>query len=188
MASSGERAHRYRTGPRRGCCATDPGLAALCDLLRKRHGGAAVRAIRRLHRLYLDYPTASLVAATRQAVTYGLCDLGRLESMVLRAVAGDFFRLPTDDDTPPTSTLTQERPCDPKGSTKQEHPPGDEPPAGPRGDELVIELDLDDEPSGPELPEPGKGGDQLALDLESITADEDLELDIVVVDDDPDRG
>lgn len=169
--------------------ATDPDLAALCDLLRKRHGGAAVRAIRRLHRLYLDYPTASLVAATRQAVTYGLCDLGRLESMVLRAVAGDFFRLPTGDDTPPTSTLPQERPCDPKDSTKQEHPPGDEPPAGPRDDELDIDLDLDDEPSGPELPEPGEGGDQLALDLESITADEDLELDIVVVDDDdPDHG
>ncbi|PCC74650.1 Transposase [Nannocystis exedens] len=116
--------------------ATDKSLDALCDLLRRRHGGGAVRAIRRLHRIYLDYPTEPLVTAVRQAVEYGLWDLGRLESMVLRAVAGDFFRLPTRADRPPSSTPTEEKSCDPKDSTKQEPTPGPErhEPAGDRDD------------------------------------------------------
>lgn len=74
--------------------AQSPCIDRLCDLLRKHHGGGAVRAIRRLHRIYLDYPTESLIAAAEKAIAYGLLDLGRLETMVLRAVAGDFFRLP----------------------------------------------------------------------------------------------
>ena len=39
-------------------------------------------------RIYLDYPTESLIAAAEKALAYGLLDLGRLETMVLRAVAG----------------------------------------------------------------------------------------------------
>ena len=103
--------------------AQDPCLSQLCDLLRKHHGGGAVRAIRRLHRLYLDYPTESLITATRTAVAYGLLDLGRLETMVLRAVAGDFFRLPI-------STQGEEKPHDQKD--RQEPTPRDKP-AGPTG-------------------------------------------------------
>ena len=115
----------------------DPSLATLCDLLRKRHGGGAVRAIRRLHRLFLDYPTESLVAAARRAVDHGLVDLGRLETMVLRAVAGDFFRIPL-------TTPDAESSCDQKD--RQDPIPGDEPgkPPGPGGDPDLTVPDPDD--------------------------------------------
>lgn len=85
--------------------AAAPELSAVVDALKKRHGGRAVRQIRELHRLFLDYPTAPLCEALRVALDYGLLDLARIEKMVLRHIAGDFFRLPAvtpsseDDDT-----------------------------------------------------------------------------------------
>ena len=69
-------------------------MAELIDLLRRTHGGRAARALRDLHRLYVDYPTAVLVDAVRAAVQHQLCDVTRIERMVLERIAGDFFRLP----------------------------------------------------------------------------------------------
>jgi hypothetical protein len=70
-----------------------PELGELVDRLRKRHGGQALRAVRRLHKMYLDYPTEVLIAAVREALTFDLHDLGRIEQMVLRRVRGEYFRL-----------------------------------------------------------------------------------------------
>lgn len=81
--------------------AAGPELTALVGALRKRHGGRAVRAMRQLHRIYLDYPTEAVVTAARRALEFGLLDLNRIEQMVLRRIAGDFFRLSNreeDDD------------------------------------------------------------------------------------------
>ncbi len=75
--------------------AAAPELSALVDALRKRHGGRAAKPMRRLHRMYLEYPTQAVVAAVANALPYGLLDLERIERMVLHHVAGDFFRLPT---------------------------------------------------------------------------------------------
>jgi hypothetical protein len=75
--------------------AASPELAELVDALKQR--GFGVRSILRLHRLYLDYPIRPLRLAVRRALDHGLLDLGRIESLVLRHVAGDFFRLPEDD-------------------------------------------------------------------------------------------
>jgi len=75
-----------------------PELGVLVDALKKRHGGRAVRAVRRLYQLYIDYPTEPLVRAVARALDHGLTDLSRIETMVLRSIAGDFFRPPTDDD------------------------------------------------------------------------------------------
>jgi hypothetical protein len=75
-----------------------PELAALVDALRKRHGGRAVRGVRQLFRLYVDYPLPALTAAVRIALKYSLTDLHRIERIVLRQIAGDFFRLPTGRD------------------------------------------------------------------------------------------
>ncbi len=72
----------------------DPVLEAMVLALEKHHGGRAVRPIRHLHRMYLDYPTKPLVDATSTALDYGLLDLKRVERMVLRNIAGDVFRLP----------------------------------------------------------------------------------------------
>lgn len=79
-------------------------LGELVDVLRRRHGGQALRAVRRLHRLYLDYPTSYLVDAVRTALQFRLYDLGRIERMTLARIRGDFFRLPPqDEDGDPTS-------------------------------------------------------------------------------------
>jgi hypothetical protein len=73
-----------------------PEFAALVDALQKRHGGQAIRAVRRLHGFWQDYPEAPLRAAVAKALHYGLTDLKRIERLVLQQIAGDFFRLPLD--------------------------------------------------------------------------------------------
>ncbi len=78
--------------------AAAPELGVLVDALRQKHGGRAAEAVRRLHRIYLDYPTEVVVVAVGRALEFGLLDLHRIERMVLRQVAGDFFRLPTPED------------------------------------------------------------------------------------------
>jgi transposase len=78
--------------------AIDPAVERLIDALKKRDGGRALKAVRRLHRMYLDYPTDVLLQALRDVADYGLIDLFRIEKVVLRRLAGDFFRLPIDDD------------------------------------------------------------------------------------------
>ncbi len=76
-------------------------LGAMIDAIKKRRGGRAVRPIRQLHRLYLDYPEGPLCCALEIALDYGVTDITRIEQMVLKNIAGDFFRLPNfeeDDD------------------------------------------------------------------------------------------
>lgn len=74
-------------------------FADYLDLMHKKHGRSA-RRVRRLHRIYMEYPTGAVQAALDEALAYGLTDLERLERMVLRHVAGDYFRLSAaDDDT-----------------------------------------------------------------------------------------
>lgn len=81
-----------------------PELSPLIDALRKQHGGQAGRAMRQLHRMYLDYPLAALLAAVDTARAHGLIDLRRIERMTLRQLAGEFFRLPVPVAPPPPAT------------------------------------------------------------------------------------
>jgi hypothetical protein len=53
-------------------------------------------ALRRMLRMISDFPRAPLVAAFAEALRYGLFDLDRVETMVLRRIATDFFRLQGD--------------------------------------------------------------------------------------------
>lgn len=76
-------------------CAACPELDDLVRQLKRRHPGRAIRALRRLHQLYLDYPTDVLVEAVRRALAHGLYDLSRIESIVLELLSGNFFREPT---------------------------------------------------------------------------------------------
>lgn len=66
--------------------------------LKARPNGRGVRALRRLLQIKRTYPREPFEAAVRQALKFGLFDLTRLEHMVLRHVAGDFFALGDDDD------------------------------------------------------------------------------------------
>jgi transposase len=80
--------------------AAAPELAPLIEALNKHHGGRSVRPIRVLHRLWRDYPREALAHAVTAALEHGLLNLERIESMVLRDVAGNFFRLPEVDADP----------------------------------------------------------------------------------------
>ena len=64
-------------------------MAALTD----RKPGRAVRALRRLLQIQRTYPPEPFIAALEQALRFNLFDLGRLERLVLKHVAGDFFAL-----------------------------------------------------------------------------------------------
>jgi transposase len=53
----------------------------------------AVVALRQLLRMVREYPRTPLLAAVEEAARYGLYDLDRLERMILRRVARDYFLL-----------------------------------------------------------------------------------------------
>jgi hypothetical protein len=78
--------------------AAAPELSAMVDVLKRHHGGRAVRAIRKLHRMFVEFPTEPLVVGVRRALEFGLVDLDRLERVVLRQISGDFFRQPQEAD------------------------------------------------------------------------------------------
>jgi hypothetical protein len=69
-------------------------------LLRSRGRGHS-RDLRALLRMIDEYPQAPLLAALREALRYGLADIERLERMVLRRIAKDFFVLRPEADTDP---------------------------------------------------------------------------------------
>jgi hypothetical protein len=64
-------------------------MAALTD----NKPGRAVRVLRRLLQIQQTYPAEPFIAALEQALRFKLFDLGRLERLVLKHVAGDFFAL-----------------------------------------------------------------------------------------------
>ena len=55
-------------------------------------------ALRQLLRLLREYPREPFLAAIAEAAHYGLYDLDRVERMILRRVARDFFLLEGNDD------------------------------------------------------------------------------------------
>ena len=67
-------------------------------LKQHRPHGRGVRALHRLVQIRRTYPREPLLAAVEQALKFGLFDLTRLEHLVLRHVAGDFFALERGDD------------------------------------------------------------------------------------------
>jgi len=62
--------------------------------LKKRSHGRGVINLRRLLYLKRTYPCESFMKAIEQAFKYGLYDLARLENIILKYIAGDFFDLP----------------------------------------------------------------------------------------------
>lgn len=76
--------------------AAGPAMAALCDVLR-RDPARGRKAIVRLHRVWLDYPTDVVEAAVARALEFGLVEVDRIERMVLRNLKDTFFRIPMED-------------------------------------------------------------------------------------------
>jgi transposase len=74
-----------------------PALASYIARLKKHASGRGTLALRRLLKLVRDYPQAPLLTAVGRAEQYGLFDLDRLERMVLKQIATDYFVLPLED-------------------------------------------------------------------------------------------
>ncbi|HEY2975843.1 MAG TPA: IS21 family transposase [Pyrinomonadaceae bacterium] len=70
-----------------------PEIGPYIDALKKRCAGRATLALRRLLRLVDEYPRPALLDAIQSAAQYGLFDLERVETMILRKLARDYFQI-----------------------------------------------------------------------------------------------
>ena len=97
----GKRAPRPDPHPEENAIvAAHPELAEYVAGLKQRSRKMITFALRQLLRLVREYPREPLLGAVRDAAHYGLYDLDRLERMILRRVAREYFRLeegPQDD-------------------------------------------------------------------------------------------
>jgi hypothetical protein len=80
-------------------------LAGYLDALKKRGRRHITIALRHLRRMVGEYPRQPVLDAVEEAAHYGLFDLDRLERMILRRIAHDYFLLnewgkdlPNDDE------------------------------------------------------------------------------------------
>jgi hypothetical protein len=80
-------------------------LDAYVQALVKHLNGRGTRALNRLVQMQRTYPAQPFLAALEQALKYGLFDLTRVQTLVLRHVAGDFFAIDdkenNGDENPP---------------------------------------------------------------------------------------
>jgi hypothetical protein len=77
---------------------TAPEMAGYVTALKQRSPKVVGLALRQLLKLVRDYPREPLMAAVKEAAHYALYDLDRLERMILRRIASDFFVLDRGDD------------------------------------------------------------------------------------------
>jgi transposase len=75
-----------------------PSLDRYAAALRQLGNGWGRRALRRLIGMKRTYPAGPFLAAIEQALRYGMFDLSRLEALILKQVAGEFFALDAEDD------------------------------------------------------------------------------------------
>jgi hypothetical protein len=73
--------------------AAAPEIAAYVTALKQSGRKVVALALRQLLRLLREYPREPVLAAVAEAARYGLYDLDRLERMILRRVARDYFLL-----------------------------------------------------------------------------------------------
>lgn len=76
-----------------------PQLGAYVTALKQRPGKVVALALRQLLSMVREYPREPLLAAVEEAACYGLYDLDRLEGMVLRRVARDYFVLDAEKES-----------------------------------------------------------------------------------------
>ena len=78
--------------------AAAPELAAYVESLKRRGRKVVALLLRQLLRMLRDYPREAFLGAIEEAGRYGLYDLDRVERMILRRVAREYFRLEGGDD------------------------------------------------------------------------------------------
>jgi hypothetical protein len=78
-----------------------PEIAGYVAALKQHSRKLVVLALRQLLRMVREYPREPLLAAVGEATRYGLYDLDRVERMILRQVARDYFLLNNDLESEP---------------------------------------------------------------------------------------
>jgi transposase len=78
-----------------------PEIAGYVAALKQHSRKMVVLALRQLLRMVREYPREPLLAAVAEAARYGLYDLDRVERMILRQVARDYFLLNNDPENEP---------------------------------------------------------------------------------------
>ncbi len=76
-----------------------PEIAGYVAALKKNTRKLVVLALRQLLRMVREYPREPLLAAIAEAAHYGLYDLDRVERVILRLVARDYFLLNNDPES-----------------------------------------------------------------------------------------
>lgn len=74
----------------------DQKLDAYVEFIKKQNRG--LRPLSKLLHLKQTYPHEAFIAAIKRAHDYGLYDMDRLEALILKHIAGDFFNLPMDEE------------------------------------------------------------------------------------------
>jgi transposase len=94
----GQNPHKPQRAPEETAIASAcPELADFVASLKKHGRKQSTLALRQLLRMVQEYPRQPLLVAIAEAAQYGLWDLDRVERMVLRRVAHDYFRLGPDE-------------------------------------------------------------------------------------------
>ncbi len=70
-----------------------PEIIPYLEALKKHYSGRATLPLRRLLRLAEDYPRVPLLKAIQSAAQYGLFDLERVETIILRKLAREYFQI-----------------------------------------------------------------------------------------------
>ncbi len=74
-----------------------PELADYVAALKQRSHKVVALALRQLLRLLREYPREPFLSAVREAARYGLYDLDRLERMILKRIAREYFLIDIDE-------------------------------------------------------------------------------------------
>jgi len=90
------RKHRSPSPEEVALLACAPELADFVAALKKKASGRVIRDLRQLQQMVHDYPRPALLEAVTTALHYGLFDLDRLETLILRRIREDFFPHPEE--------------------------------------------------------------------------------------------
>jgi len=76
-----------------------PELKSYVAKLKKHGKGRGTLALRQLLKMVREYPNDPLISAVHRAEHYGMFEMDRIESMVLKQIAKDYFILPFDGES-----------------------------------------------------------------------------------------
>jgi transposase len=75
-----------------------PEFGEFISALKKKHGARSSRLIRKLYKLFLEYPNEAIIPSVQRALKYGQLDIHRLETIILKNIADIYFNLSASEE------------------------------------------------------------------------------------------